>query len=293
MKSTIHLLSIGNLPAILRKEPEAAAPMLDVQFGQNSDFGKVRTNNEDAMGSFIPASRQQARTHGYLFAVADGVGGMDLGEVASATAISVMTEGFAAAQAGTMLISLLPRLIQHANAAVHDCTLSPQYRGKNMATTLVACALRHDQAIVSHVGDSRCYLVRDGQTKRITQDHTWVNEQRKMGLLSASEMAESESRHVLIRSLGPEMFVAADTTALTLQVGDVLVLSTDGVHDEMSDREIASIVTQNKSMIEIARELVARAVEIDGGDNTTAQVIKVRSVEQVGMYRGRPYRLPG
>jgi PPM family protein phosphatase len=82
-----------------------------------------------------------------------------------------------------------------------------------MATTLVACALRHDQAIVSHVGDSRCYLVRDGQAKQITQDHTWVNEQRKMGLISASEMAESESRHVLIRSLGPEMFVSADTTA--------------------------------------------------------------------------------
>jgi PPM family protein phosphatase len=272
--------------------PEAAAPMLEVQFGQASDFGKVRTNNEDAMGLFIPASRQQARTHGYLFAVADGVGGMDLGEVASATAISVMTEEFAAAQSGTMLISLLPRLIQHANAAVHDCTLTPQYRGKNIATTLVACALRHDQAIVSHVGDSRCYLVRDGQAKQITQDHTLVNEQRKMGLITASEMAESDSRHVLIRSLGPQMFVAADTTALTLQVGDVLVLSTDGLHDEMSDREIASIVTQNKGIDEIARDLVARAVEIDGGDNTTAQVIKVRSVEQIGMYRGRPYRLP-
>ena len=208
--------------------------MLDVQFGQASDFGKVRTNNEDAMGSFIPTSRQQARSHGYLFAVADGVGGMDLGEVASATAVSVLTEEFAKAQSGTMLISLLPRLIQHANAAVHDCTLAPEYRGKKMATTLVACALRHDQAIVSHVGDSRCYLVRNGQAKQITQDHTWVNEQRKMGLISADEVAASDSRHVLIRSLGPEMFVSPDTTALTLQPGDVLVLCTDGLHDEMS-----------------------------------------------------------
>jgi protein phosphatase len=113
-----------------------------------------------------------------------------------------------------------------------------------------------------------------------------------MGLISASEMAASESRHVLTRSLGPQMFVAADTTAITLQPGDVLVLCTDGLHDEMSDREIASIAAQNKSVDEIARELVKRAVEIDGGDNTTAQVIRVRSVEQVGMYRGRPYRLP-
>ncbi len=266
--------------------------MLDLQFGQASDFGKVRTNNEDAMGSFIPASRHQARTHGYLFAVADGVGGLDLGEVAAATAISVLTEEFARAQAGAMLISLLPRLIQQANAAVHDCTLTPEHRGMKMATTLVACALRYDQAIVSHVGDSRCYLVRGGKARQITQDHTWINEQRKMGLISAGEMAESESRHVLLRSLGPEMFVSPDTTALTLQLGDVLVLSTDGLHDEMSDKAIAAIVSQNKNVDEIARELVTRAVEIDGNDNATAQVIRVRSVEQVGMYRGRPYRLP-
>ena len=272
--------------------PEAAALMLDLQFSQASDFGKVRKNNEDAMGSFIPASRHQARTHGYLFAVADGVGGMDLGEVASATAVSVLSEEFPKAQAGTMLISLLPRLIQHANAAVHDCTLAPEYRGKNMATTLVACALRYDQAIVSHVGDSRCYLVRGGNARQVTQDHTWVNEQRKMGLISAGEMADSESRHVLLRSLGPEMFISPDTTALTLQPGDILVLCTDGLHDEMSDKSIAAIVSQNKSIDEIARELVARAVEIDGNDNTTAQVIRIRSVEQVGMYRGRPYRLP-
>jgi len=266
--------------------------MLDVQFGQATDFGKVRINNEDAMGSFVPSSRQQSRSHGYLFAVADGVGGLDLGEVASATAISVLTEGFANAQDGTMLVSQLPRLIQHANAAVHDCTLVPEYRGKRMATTLVACALRHDQAVVSHVGDSRCYLVRKGQEKQITQDHTLVNEQREMGLISASEVAQSDSRHVILRSLGPAIFVSPDTTALTLQAGDVFVLCSDGVHDEMNDRAIASIVWQNKDIEEIARELVAHAVEIDGGDNTTAQVIRVRSVEQVGMYRGRPYRLP-
>jgi protein phosphatase len=270
----------------------AAAHMLDIQFGQASDFGKVRTNNEDAMGSFLPSSRQQARSHGFLFAVADGVGGMDLGEVASATAVSVMTEQFAKSQSGSMLISLLPRLIQDANAAVHDRRLEPQYRGKNMATTLVACALRYDQAVVSHVGDSRCYLVRNGQARQVTQDHTWVNEQRKMGLISAGEIPSSDSRHVLIRSVGPEMFVSPDTTALSLQPGDVLVLSTDGLHDEMGEAEIASIASQKKDASQIARELVARAVEIDGGDNTTAQVIRVRSVEQVGMYRGRPYRLP-
>ena len=266
--------------------------MLDVQFGQASDFGKVRTNNEDAMGSFIPSGRQQGRSHGFLFVVADGVGGMDLGEVASATAVSVMTAEFAKAQSGSMLISLMPRLIEHANSAVHDRRLQPEYRGKNMATTLVACALRYDQAVVSHVGDSRCYLVRNGQARQVTQDHTLVNEQRKMGLISAGDISSSDARHVLIRSVGPEMFVSPDTTAISLQPGDVLVLSTDGLHDEMGEAEIATIASQKKDANQIARELVARAVEIDGGDNTTAQVIRVRSVEQVGMYRGRPYRLP-
>jgi len=272
--------------------PSSAAHMLDVQFGQASDFGKVRKNNEDALGCFIPASRQQARSHGFLFVVADGVGGLDLGEVASSTAVSVMTDAFAKAQAGAMLIGLLPKLIQQANAAVHDCTLSPEHRGHKMATTVVACALRYDQAVISHVGDSRCYLVRNGQARQITQDHTLVNEQRKMGLISAGEIPNSDSRHVLIRSLGPEMFVSPDTSALTLQPGDVLVLCTDGLHDEMREPEIAAIASQKKDAAQIAREMVTRAVEIDGGDNTSAIVIRVRSVEQVGMYRGRPYRLP-
>lgn len=266
--------------------------MLDVVFGQASDPGKIRTNNEDAMGSFIPSSRHQTRSHGFLFAVADGVGGLDLGEVASSTAVSVLTQEFEQAQGDAMLISLLPRLVQHANAAVHDRTLAPEFRGKKMATTVVACALRHDQAVVSHVGDSRCYLVRKGVARQITQDHTWVNEQKKMGLVSERDIAQSESRHVLIRSLGPEMFVSPDTTALTIQPADVLVLCSDGLHDETPTTTIAAVVSQNKPVEEIARELVTRAVEIDGNDNTTAQVIRIRSVEQVGMYRGRPYRLP-
>ncbi len=226
---------------------EAAAPMLDVQFGQASDFGKVRTNNEDAMGSFLPASRQQARSHGYLFAVADGVGGMDLGEVASATAIQVVTEEFAKAPSGAMLISLLPRLIQHANAAVHDCTLGPavprQEDGHHPRG--VRAPLRPGYRLAC----GRLPLLpgpqRQGQGRHAGP--YLVNEQRKMGLISAEEMATSDSRHVLIRSLGPEMFVSPDTTALTLLPGDVLVLCSDGLHDEMSDDEIASIVSQKET----------------------------------------------
>jgi PPM family protein phosphatase len=266
--------------------------MLDVVFGQASDPGKVRTNNEDSVGVFVPSSRHQARSHGYFFAVADGVGGLDLGEVASSTAVSVLAKEFENSPGDAMLISLVPRLVQHANAAVHDRTLAPEFRGKKMATTVVACALRHDQAVVSHVGDSRCYLVRKGHAKLITHDHSWVNQQRAMGVITEEEMASSESRHVLIRSLGQEMFVSPETTAFTVYPGDVLVLCSDGVHDELPEGSIAAIVSQSKPIEDIASELVSRAVEIDGNDNTTAVVIRIRSVEQVGMYRGRPYRLP-
>lgn len=267
--------------------------MLDIQFGQASDPGKVRGYNEDCMGSFLPSSRQERRSLGYLFAVADGVGGTDLGEVASETAIKALTEEFKQSQSGSLLNGLLPRLVQHANAAVHDCLLQPQYRGKKMATTLVACALRYDQAVVSHVGDSRCYLVRNGQVRQVTDDHTWVNQQRKLGLISSEDIKESSARHVLIKSIGPEMFISPETTTLTIQPGDVFVLCSDGVHDELPEKELAAIVSQTgKDMDTIAQELVARAVEVDGNDNTTAQVIRVRAVEQVAMYRGRPYRLP-
>ena len=267
--------------------------MLDVVFGQASDPGKVRTNNEDALGSFLPKSRQETRALGFLFAVADGVGGLELGEVASATAIQVVTKEFAEAHGGSMLPGLLPRLVQHANAAVHDLRLQREYRGKAMGTTLVTCALRYDQAVISHIGDSRCYLVRKGRIRQLTEDHTWVAQQRKLGLISAEDVSSSDARHVLIRSLGPELFVSPDTTSISVQAGDVLVLCTDGLHDELQEAEIAAIASQpNKDIGEIARELVARAVEVDGNDNTTAQIIRIRAVEQVGMYRGRTYRLP-
>src|SRR5215475_4913357 len=197
--------------------------MLDIAFGQASDPGKLRSNNEDAMGAFIPRSRQEARSHGWMFVVADGVGGMDLGDVASRKTVAVMAEGFAQAPPGTSLVSLLQRLIQHANAAVRDEGLQQERRGKQMATTVVSCAVRYDQAIISHVGDSRCYHLRNGKAVAVTRDHTMVNEQRRLGLISAAEAANSELRHVLARSLGPEQFITADTKTLSLKDGDILV----------------------------------------------------------------------
>src|SRR6266702_2259078 len=266
--------------------------MLDVVYGQATDAGRVRPHNEDAAAAFIPRSRQESRSRGWMFAVADGVGGRDLGEVASAKAVEAMTEGFALAAEGVSLASLLPRLIQHANAGVHDEGLRSERRGRHMATTVVSCALRHDQAIIAHVGDSRCYQVRDGNANLLTRDHTWVAEQRKLGLITATEAEQSERRHVLTRSLGPELFVTVDTSSVSVKPGDVLVLCTDGLYGAMYPEDIARISSQTKDPETLAQELVHYAVEVDGSDNATAQIIQVRSTEPMGMYRGRLYALP-
>jgi serine/threonine protein phosphatase PrpC len=266
--------------------------MLDVVYGQATDVGRVRPHNEDAVGAVAPRSRQESRSRGWLFAVADGVGGMDLGEVASAKAIEIITKEFSQSTENTSLASLLPNLIQRANSAVHDEGLHSERRGRHMATTIVTCALRHDQAVISNVGDSRCYQVRDGKVLQLTRDHTWVAEQRKLGLITAAEAERSESRHVLTRSLGPEMFVTVDTTSVSLKPGDHLVLCTDGLYGGVYPEDIARIVCQTKDIDTIAQDLVNYAVEVDGSDNATAQVIQVRSVEPMGMYRGRLYPLP-
>lgn len=265
--------------------------MLEVVFGQASNPGKIRGNNEDSMGAFVPRSRQESRSRGWMFAIADGVGGMDLGEVASTMAVNVMAAGFAQAPERASLPSLMARLIQDANSTIHDEGLQPDRRGKRMATTVVSCALRYDEACIAHVGDSRCYLVREGKATALTQDHTAVGEQRKLGLISAANAEQSESRHILTRSLGPELFVAVETRKVSLQAGDLLVLCTDGLYGGIYPADIARIASQKKDIETIADELVRYAVDVDGSDNATGQVIHVRSIEGMAMYRGRLYPL--
>ena len=163
--------------------------------------------------------------------------------------------------------------------------------GIPMATTLVSCALRYDRALVAHVGDSRCYLVRRGEAVVLTRDHTLVGEQMRLGLLSAREAADSPHRHLLSRSLGAEMFVNVETNEYQILGDDVLVLCSDGLHGAVSPSEIAAIVSHQADLNAAAHRLVAVANHQDGTDNISVQLIRIRSVERVGMYRGRPYRL--
>jgi protein phosphatase len=265
--------------------------MLDLEFAQASDCGRVRGHNEDYLGYVLPAVLEQEQTHGWLFALADGVGGQQLGEVASRTAVETMLAGFRRAARGEQLRSLLPRLVQAANEQVFETGLAGKSGGPAMATTLVACALRYDRVVVSHVGDSRCYSIRHGRATALTRDHTKVGERERLGLISAREAAEAETRHILTRSLGSAMFVGVETREHLVLTGDVLLLCSDGLHGALPAAEMADIVTRNTDLNAAARELIEEANERDGGDNVSVQLIRIRGVERVGMYRGRPYKL--
>jgi protein phosphatase len=266
-------------------------PMLEVEFAELSDTGLVREHNEDYVGHFVPATPLLVRSHGWLFTLADGVGGHEKGEVASRTAVESVLDGFRSAPGEESHSTLLPRLLQQANLLVYETGRTASPGGVPMATTFVACALRFDRAVVAHAGDSRCYLVRRGQCSALTRDHTVAGEQSRMGLISAKEAAESSARHVLSRSLGNDLFVNVETNETQVYVGDVLMLCSDGMHGAVSPSEIAPVVAQTADLNAAAHKLVEMAKQADGGDNISVQLIRVRGVERVGMYRGRPYRL--
>jgi len=266
--------------------------MLDLEFAQLSDPGKAREQNEDYLGCVVPASPAQVRSHGWLFALADGVGGQEHGEVASRAAVECLLAGFRAAMAGEPHSALLTRLVQAANAHVHETALAAQPRRMGMATTLVACTVRFDRVVVAHVGDSRCYLVRSGRPILLTRDHTVAGEQVRLGLLSARDAATVPTRHVLSRSLGSDLFVGVETSDNLLLPGDVLLLCSDGLHGALEATELARIINLSADLKAAAQELVALANARDGSDNISVQLIRIRSVERMGMYRGRPYKLP-
>ena len=268
----------------------SGSAMTELEFAQLSDTGRTREQNEDYLGYVQPASPAQAQSHGWLFAIADGVGGQDLGEVASRLAVESLIGNFRKSAGGESHSSLLRRLVQAANHEVYEHGRSASPGGIAMATTIVACAFRYDQAVVAHVGDSRCYLIRRGQATLLTQDHTVVDEQVRLGLLSKKEAAQSRNRNFLRRSLGSELFVNVDIEHHQVLPGDVLVLCSDGLHNSVSKEDIVDALN-SQDLTAAANELVSLANERDGGDNITLQLIRARNVERVGMYRGRPYKI--
>jgi PPM family protein phosphatase len=265
--------------------------MLDLEFAQVSDPGLVREGNEDFLGHFPPSTPAEVRSRGWLFALADGVGGHERGEVASRLAVESVLDGFRSAAPGAQLATLLPRLIHNANGQVYTAATASGKAARRMATTLVLCALRFDQAVISHVGDSRCYLIRDGRAIPLTRDHTLAADQKDLGVLSAREASEAPARHVLSRAVGADLVVTPDTTQIQVSPEDVLMLCSDGLHGPLPAAEIAYVVTRRSDLLAAAERLVAIANEHDGSDNVSVQLIRIHCVERMGMYRGRPYKL--
>ena len=266
--------------------------MLDVEFVHASDDGKQRDHNEDFAGFVEPSTPDQAQTKGWLFALADGVGGHDHGEVASKTAIEQLQASFRKAPSSEPLPAMLARLAKEANLRVYETGKQASPGGSNMATTMVACALRHDRMAVAHAGDSRCYLIRAGRSNLLTRDHTVANEQTKLGILSSKEAADAHTKHVLVRSLGLDPFSTAEVNEFQIEAGDVLLLCSDGLHNSVEGSEMAAVAGHPGADLKAAaRRLIELANDRDGSDNISVLLIRIRDVERVGMYRGRPYKL--
>ena len=264
--------------------------MLDVEIVQRTHPGRVRPGNEDFVDYAAPTGVAEVRSHGWLLALADGVGGHERGEVASRIAVEGVIAGFRSSSGPEPHTALLTRLVQSANTDVYEAGRTSSAAAP-MATTIVACALRFASAVVAHVGDSRCYLLRRAELTQLTRDHTFAGRQMRLGMINAQDAATSSARHMLTRSLGSDMFVSVDTQLVELHPDDVLLLCSDGLHSEVGDDDMARVLQRHPDLAGAGDALIELANERGGHDNISLQLARVRSVERMGMYRGRPYKI--
>lgn len=233
--------------------------------GAATDVGRVRSNNQD-----------QLLVADTLFAVADGMGGHAGGEVASLAAIEALKSAFEENPSADGLADA----VRNANQVVWNrAQAGRELRG--MGTTLTAMALvegdRDDEDLLAvvNVGDSRAYLLRDGDLDQLTDDHSVPEELRRAGRLSEAEAAAHPQRNVLTRALGIEPNVEVDCFQVTPYQGDRLVLSSDGLYNEVDQDDIVAILRRERDPQRAAQELVALAKEHGGNDNITVVVVDV------------------
>lgn len=239
---------------------------MKLSWGAASHVGMVRQQNEDA---FV--------AEGNVFAVADGMGGHNAGEVASALAVDGLRR---AAAAGFSAAEGVVAAINTANTAIHEASggLSEQ---RGMGTTLtalvplVAADGEPQRVVVANVGDSRIYLWRDGELKQVSADHSYVQELLSEGLITAAEARTHPRRNIVTRALGIEGDVNADSWVLPMVMGDRYVLCSDGLVDEVDDEEIAAILRTSINPQVAADHLVRVANDHGGRDNTTVVVVDI------------------
>jgi serine/threonine protein phosphatase PrpC len=260
--------------------------LITLRWGSATDVGMVREKNQDALLVAEP-----------LFAVADGMGGHQGGEVASATALEVLKRSFENGKTAADLAEAVRR----ANAKVWDkAQMDSSLHG--MGTTLTAIARVDIEAssetpvevddesatasaqtpttfAVINVGDSRTYLLRNDQLEQLTDDHSFVEEMVRAGELSPDEAESHPKRNILTRALGVEPTVEADIELVSPSPGDRILLCSDGLVRELSDDQIASVLRRLKNPDEAARELVQQAKAHGGHDNITVVIVDVEGDE--------------
>ncbi len=256
-------------------EISALAKQLRLDVAQLTDVGRKREHNEDNMAFVIPKDSLVMAGKGALFIVADGMGGHAAGEVASEIAVDTVSNLYYQEDSNDVAVSLL-RAIRRANASIHQRAAENLLR-TGMGTTCVAAVLRGNMAYIANVGDSRAYLLRGNQVKQISQDHSWVAEQVRAGLLTDEQARTHAQRNVITRCLGTQAEVDVDVFHEELQEGDSLVLCTDGLSGLVNDEELLRIVDQFVPQ-ESVYHLVERANENGGPDNITAIVVRVQEV---------------
>jgi serine/threonine protein phosphatase PrpC len=228
--------------------------------GVITDTGRRRRRNEDAYVCEPP-----------LFAIADGMGGAQAGEVASRLAAAALKESRADAGGEHRIYDL----IQEANRRVYARS-STDPKTSGMGTTITVALVENGNVAFGHVGDSRAYLIRDGHMEQVTEDHSLVNELMKSGKLSREEAETHPQRSVITRALGTDPDVDADTFTIEAKAGDVFLLCSDGLTDMVGEREIQELVERNRENLDAALKALVKAANRGGGeDNITVVAFEI------------------
>jgi serine/threonine protein phosphatase PrpC len=237
-----------------------------------TDTGRQRHANEDSYFAKAP-----------LFAVADGMGGAQAGEVASRIAAGAFEPGPQNDDASAE--GQLEEIAQKANRQIHKLAQEDSSRA-GMGTTLTAAMLRDDEVALGHVGDSRAYLLRDGELKRLTKDHSLVEELRRQGRLTEEQAEEHPQRSIITRALGPEPSVNVDTMTFPARDGDVFLLCSDGLTTMVSDDQIRNILVNSRSLRSAVNKLVDAANRGGGRDNITAVAFRLADADAMEAEEG-------
>ena len=221
---------------------------------------------------------------GDTFAVADGMGGAQAGEVASRTAANVVEGG---GEGEGTPEERMTRLVREANRLIFDKAQKDESR-RGMGTTLTAALVEGDGVTVAHVGDSRAYRLRDGELEQLTHDHSLVAELERSGQLSPEAAEHHPQRSIITRALGPEADVEVDAHTHRARDGDVFLLCSDGLTGMVSDAEMAGILRAEDTLEDAAQALVRAANQGGGRDNITVVLFRVAEDDE----DGRPTRTP-